>query len=604
MDTRRLLFLFSFLLASTLPLIAAPSWAADPAVSDPSSYFPGQVLVRIQAGTSAEQVRKIAETAGAEVARRLTSWGAYLFTFDESTPVEEVIRKLQSDPVVEYAEPNARITAFKQPQAEDLFSGIVTQSSGTPVIVAVIDTGVDLTHPGLSGKLYVNPGEIAGDGIDNDGNGYVDDVNGYDFYSRDADPTGGPGDGAHGTMVSGRVLQGALDTPIALMALRVGPGPSLSLAAIIEAIDYAANNGARVINMSFGTTANFLALQDAINYAASRDVFLVAAAGNSGTEQKNYPGAYSAVNAVAASDATGRKTSWSSYGKWVDFTAPGDRVTTLTWGGGTAVVSGTSFSSPFVAGVAARIRAALSTLSASQVKTKLASFAKDVYAVNSRTLRGKLGLGFVDEVVAQRVADAYPLTTSLQLIEANRQVTLLESGIAQAQQSLNASGGKAAQAKQRVGESEKALRQARREFTESWQALQRAGATASETARLQQRAEEASGKLQQAAANLAEALARLRVAQAEETQARDRRDGLAGQLKSARLRVDQLTLRLAQTSVGSQEGASAQQLETQALLRQLQLLHDVLQAPLPEGLNVSEVPEMDLPTASPDKNRT
>ncbi len=87
--------------------------------------------------------------------RQLTSWGIYLFTFDESVPVEQVIQKLQADPAVQYAEPNARITAFAHPQDQDEdppAGTLLTQGSGTPVIVAILDTGLDFSHPAFSAR--------------------------------------------------------------------------------------------------------------------------------------------------------------------------------------------------------------------------------------------------------------------------------------------------------------------------------------------------------------------------------------------------------------------------------------------------------------------
>lgn len=395
----RLPLLLSLLLLA--PLVYAQE-------TGPADSLPGQVIVRVTAGLDRAEVEQIAQSVGAEVGRKLTSWDLYLFRFDPSVPVSDVVRKLQSRPDVRYAEPDLRIAVNGLAGGKES-AGTLT-GGGSQVIVAVIDTGIDFSHPAFSGHLYSNPGEIPGDGIDNDGNGYVDDDRGWDFYSGDNDPSGSSGNGAHGTQTAGRVLQGATDALVSILPLRVGPGPSLSLSAIVEAIDYAIRMGARVINMSFGTTSSVRSLQDAIKQAASQPVLLVASAGNSSDTQKNYPAAYSSVISVAATNAAGQKTSWSTYGSTVDFSAPGENVTTPTWGGGTASVSGTSFSAPFVAGVLARILSALPDLTPRKALEKLRSFAKDIDALNpTKSLRGKLGDGFVDEEVAQNVADATPL---------------------------------------------------------------------------------------------------------------------------------------------------------------------------------------------------
>ena len=106
-------------------------------------------------------------------------------------------------------------------------------STAWGIIVAVLDTGLDLAHPAFQDRLFVHSGEIPGDGLDNDGNGYVDDVHGWDFYSRDADPNPEGWQGGHGTEVAGRVLAGAGDVAVQFLPLRVGPRPGLSLAALI-----------------------------------------------------------------------------------------------------------------------------------------------------------------------------------------------------------------------------------------------------------------------------------------------------------------------------------------------------------------------------------
>ena len=436
---------------------------------------------------------------------------------------------------------------------------VLASAAGAAVIVAVIDTGLDFFHPAFTGRIYTNAGEIAGDGLDNDGNGYVDDVHGYDFYSQDADPTGGPGSSAHGTQVAGRVLQGALDAVVSIMPLRVGPGPSLSLDAIVRAIDYAARMGARIINMSFGTTVSVSSLQNAVQRAADQKVVMVAAAGNSGTTQKNYPAAYDKVVSVAATNAAGRKTSWSSYGSTVDFSAPGENVETATWGGGTAVVSGTSFSAPFVAGVMARILAALPELSPKQLSDKLISFSKDIDALNPRSLRGKMGDGFVDEEVAQKAAAALPLaegsSVSVEWEQARRGAEQLARTLAQAEKNLASARLRARSLEALVGWFE-------RQGRTSWMVW--------------------------------DLRASLRVARQEEEQARQQRDRLAIQLKAARERVAELTARAVQAPVSPKQWTGPQA-EIHEMIRKINALEESLHQGLPAGLNAQAAPELVFP---------
>lgn len=558
--------------------------------------IPGRVLVRVQEGTPVEQVQEIAQAVGAEVDRVLAPWGLYLFRFHESVPVQEVVEQLQSYAAVRYAEPDVRYLASGHWETNATARAL--EGTGGPVVVAVLDTGMDLRHEAFAGRLTVNAGEIAGDGIDNDHNGYVDDVNGYDFYDRDGNPTGSADTGAHGTGVAGRVLEGASGGSVSILSLRVGPGPFLDLSAIIEAIGYAVNQGARIINMSFGSWFPSQALADAVRYAADRGVLLVAAAGNGGTSLPDYPAAFSNVISVAASDATGRKTWWSNYGSTVDFTAPGDQVTTTTFGGGTAVVSGTSFSAPFVAGVAARIWAALPQLTPDQVVQKMREFAKDVDALNTFLYRGLLGSGLIDGEVASRVADALPLPTSGQepspppdraqleteLAAARLQVKGLEAELVAADQILQAAQQKAAQVNQEVNAAQQGMLNGWRELSEVWRAWYKSGFRGPtdpvQRQILQQKMRQAFEKLFKAYDVLREARARLQVATAEEAKARSARADIAARLRSARGSVDELNRRLAAIPpVQSQS-------QTHALVHQLHAVLDRLGAsPLPPGLS-------------------
>jgi len=562
----------------SLLLLTSPAYAQE---TGPADSLPGRVIVRVSSGLERAEVDQIARSVGAEVDHQLTSWDLYLFRFDESLPVSDVVSKLQSRPDVQYAEPDLRIEVNGLSGGDE--SAGTLPGGGSRIIVAVIDTGIDFSHPSFSGQLYSNPGEIAGDGIDNDGNGYVDDDRGWDFYGGDNNPSGSSGSGAHGTQTAGRVLQGATDGLVSILPLRVGPGPSLSLSAIIEAIDYAARMGARIISMSFGTTSSVRSLQDAIKQAADRQVLLVASAGNGGNTQKNYPAAYSQVVSVAATNAAGQKTSWSTYGNTVDFSAPGENVTTTTWGGGTASVSGTSFSAPFVAGVLARILSASPGLTPKKALEKLRSFAKDIDALNSKSLSGKLGDGFVDEQVAQNVADALPLSeellSSAQLDQARQDADQSAQTLAAAQQQLDAVqtrvrvlGALSTQLDQQAKQAWRAFLSATRR-SEILEALDRLFKILSEQKEVQ---------------------ARLRVAQAQEREALHQKDQAALGLVAAQQRAALLTARAVQPP---QQKVSAQQAQVQQWVLQMTGIFDLLRRDSLPG--VEEIPEVLLDDGSP-----
>ncbi len=539
--------------------------------------------------------------------RVLAPWGLYLFRFRESVPVEEVIQQLQSYAAVRYAEPDVRYSSSGLLEADPFTQTL--EGAGSPVVVAVIDTGMDLRHAAFADRLYVNAGEIAGDGLDNDGNGYVDDVHGYDFHERDGDPTGSADTGAHGTQVAGRVVEGASDARVSILSLKVGPGPWLSLSAIVEAIAYAVNQGARIINMSFGSSFASQALLEAVQYATQRGVLLVAAAGNSGTTVPGYPAAMPGVVSVAASDNTGRKTWWSSYGGTVDFTAPGENVTTTQFGGGTIQVSGTSFSSPLVAGVAARILAALPSLTPDQVIERMRSFAKDVYAFNPAFYQGLLGTGLIDGEVASRVAEALPLEPDesdpppderaqleAELVVARQEVQRLEGELAAADLAHSAAQQKSLQAAQQAAAANQKERDAWKKLMEAWRAWYRGGFSGPsnpiEREALRQKMNQAWNELFKAFADRREAQAKLRAAVAEETKARDVRRGLAASLQSARDRVDDLTRRLGNLP-------PAAQTQTQSLLHKLHGVFQRLEAdPIPSGLSAGSSSDLFFPELS------
>lgn len=563
--------------AGAAPVAAAPA---------PADYWPGQAIVRVHDGTSAEAVVQVAEAVQGKVARQIAP-ATYLITFDDELPVPTALTRLAQHPAVQYVEPNYRVQAFGG-------SSDPLNVSGTApgAVVAVLDTGLDLTHSAFTGRLWTNPGEIAGNGVDDDGDGYVDDVHGYDFYDRDGDPTGNAGAGAHGTAVAGRVVAGAADG-VTIMPLRVGPGPSLSTAAIIEAIGYAVQHGARVITMSFGTWFSSQALAEAVQRAAARDVLLVAAAGNDGANFPNYPAAYPSVLAVAATDDRGVKASFSTYGPWVDFSAPGLVVTTTAFGGGTTTASGTSFAAPFVAGVLARVAAAHLDWTSQRIAAFVRAFATDP-ALQNPAFKGQLGAGFVGTDAARRVAEATPLAPPTPLPSAlvltQQAVTRLTTELALAQQSADAAQQAQDRATSAWAAAHAASQTALHRYLGTWWTWWRATAwtRSKSTATLTT----AWGAVLTALAKERDALQRWQQAASELRQAQERRQTLQAQLVAARRRADELTL-AQRVGGGPRSVATAGQQEVQALVRSLRAVHDTLgQSPLPAGLSASELPDL------------
>lgn len=268
-------------------------------------------------------------------------------------------------------------------------------ASGLGVTVAIIDSGIDLQHVDLNDNLYLNEGEIAGDGIDNDGNGFIDDLHGWDFENNDNDPDD---DFFHGTHVAGIVAAEAgngtgvagLAKDANLMALKVldsdgGGIINTVFQNVANSIDYAVAQGAKVINMSLGWWTSGIsgavvdALQASINAANAAGVVIVAAAGNDNTDAGLVtPAGLENVITVSATTSTDTKASFSNHGSVIDFSAPGSSVLSTDLSNGYAYASGTSMSAPLVAALAAMIMEQDDTATAEDVMRRLQYSALDL----------------------------------------------------------------------------------------------------------------------------------------------------------------------------------------------------------------------------------
>jgi subtilisin family serine protease len=288
------------------------------------------------------------------------------------------------------------------PEAWDVTTG------SRSVVVGVIDTGIDYRHPDLAANVWTNPREVAGDRVDNDGNGYVDDVHGWDFANNDADPFDDQGHGTHvaGTIgASGNNGTGVtgVSWQVSIMALKfLDAAGSGTTSAAIAAINYATmmrrNFGVNVVatNNSWGGGGFSSSLQSAIAAGGSAGILFVAAAGNDGSDNDatpSYPASYTggSIIAVAATDSSNRLASFSNHGATsVDVAAPGVGILSTTPNSTYSSYSGTSMATPHVTGVVALLKAARPAATADQVRAAILSTATPVAGLAGKVATGGL----------------------------------------------------------------------------------------------------------------------------------------------------------------------------------------------------------------------
>ena len=280
--------------------------------------------------------------------------------------------------------------------------------SSKEVIVAIVDTGIDYTHEDLSGNIWTNNDEIANNGIDDDGNGYIDDVYGWNFYNNSNKVYTGSEDdhGTHGagTIIAiadnGKGIAGIVQSDkVKVMSVKAlgdqdGGG---STASVIQAIQYAEANGADICNLSLGTSNNDDALYQTIS---NSNMLFVVAAGNDSqnTDQRaSYPASYDLENIITVGNLNydGTLHYSSNYGEnTVDIAAPGAYILSTTTNNGYSYMTGTSMSAPFVSGAAALVYSHYEDISLANVKEILLSSATELDALDGAvTTGGMLDLG-------------------------------------------------------------------------------------------------------------------------------------------------------------------------------------------------------------------
>ena len=280
------------------------------------------------------------------------------------------------------------------------------KSEKRQVIVALIDTGVDITHPELSGSIWTNTGEIPGDGIDNDGNGYIDDVYGWNFYDNNAQVFTGVDDN-HGTHSAGTIAAarngvgtvGICDPAyVKIMVIKtLGTSSGVgTVSNVVKAIRYAQVNGASICNLSFGTMKYSEELYQAIKDSGM--LFIVAAGngdasgnGYSIDEQPMYPASFEVDNIISVANLRfdGQLDRASNYGvRSVDLAAPGNYILSTITGNDYAYMSGTSMAAPMVTGTAAMLYSCDASLSLMDVRNRILQSARPLESLSGKVATG------------------------------------------------------------------------------------------------------------------------------------------------------------------------------------------------------------------------
>jgi len=417
---------------ATQEALTQPARGEEPTYQESSGrqFEPGEIIVGLKEPASQADLRGLNQENDATIEEDLPRSDVNVVDLPRDLAVSEAVRAYEDSPDVAYAEPNFTLQPSavpNDPGYRDLWGpNNIGQTGGTTdadvdapevwdtttgspnTVVAVIDEGIDVNHPDLRDNIWTNSGEIAGNRLDDDRNGYVDDVNGYDFANNDAsvydpDPITGDGD-EHGTHVAGTIaavgnngtgVTGVnWDAQVASLKFLSATGGSTSDA--VEAINYAVAEGIDISNNSWGGGGRSQALEDAIKRADAAGHIFLAAAGNGGPDgvgdnndaTPDYPASYNVPNivSVAAADDTDRLASFSNFGaNTVDLAAPGVGILSTLPGNSYGRYSGTSMATPHVAGVAALIKSQEPGLDDAQIKAQLLQ-----YVDKKASLQGKV----------------------------------------------------------------------------------------------------------------------------------------------------------------------------------------------------------------------
>jgi subtilisin family serine protease len=339
----------------------------------------------------------------------------YKLQLAPGTDIWPILLRLRTSGLVEYAEPhyqNELLYVPNDPQAKPVsgkqnylsviraYDAWDIQKSDTSIVIGIVDTGVKMNHEDLKNIAFNYADPI--NGIDDDGDGFIDNFHGWDIADQDNDPTadnhphGSPVTGLSSAATNNGIGMAGVGFMSKYLPVKIAQTSTGKLFRDFEGVKYAADQGCKVINLSWGGAGNYSRYgQDVINYAVlEKDAVVIAAAGNTNAELDFYPASFDHVLSVGATDINDKKASWATYSYKIDIMAPGDNVYTTKNDGGYEITTGSSFAAPMVAGAAALVRAQFPQFSAIQVMEQLRVTSDDIYNVGTNmNYFGQLGHG-------------------------------------------------------------------------------------------------------------------------------------------------------------------------------------------------------------------
>lgn len=432
-----------------------------------AKFVPGELIVKLRSSNKA--FFKSLEDQGITVKRPINlSYGTlYVLDVGKNKSLKSTIQLLKNDPNVIYSEPNY-IYEMVRPiessdikkvvEAEDLnvdgpndplfrtLWGLSNTGTNEPqasvsgvagadiraleawnitkgekrIKVAVVDTGIDYNHPDLKDQIWTNLAELNGKpGVDDDGNGYIDDIHGYDFANKDGDPMDGNGHGTHCAGTIGAIHDNGIGVAgvmgeVTLVPIKfLSDSGSGSTEQAIEAIDYGVKLGVDIMSNSWGGGEFAQSLMDAISKASDAGIIFVAAAGNDSSNNDktpHYPSSYNLPNIVGVAGLTAQNelADWSNYGSSVHIAAPGKNINSTINGNAYKVFSGTSMATPHVAGVLGLLLSKEGRMSHADLKERLISTADEVSKLRGKVNRGSGRINAYNLLADIRPVKHYP----------------------------------------------------------------------------------------------------------------------------------------------------------------------------------------------------